>query len=308
MSPLTRRSMLTVAGGASAVLLATEAATGAVAPTLDLSNPAAQVRAFLKLNSSLVPETLFHLYAGTLEALVPGRAPVMLTASTSIVRRQVELLAEGHLVSLWEATVYHRAGETEPLDSFVNPLNGRTVRPFHQREGRGQTLWTTNGPQILRDGQWVSGNRSGKPFALEWFQADGRIWTSRWSSGVYLKNPLDAEKWPLESTGPDLLYSEKTTNSGPLRELADPSVMNASSTYSLNQTMLWWPWLLMGQQPGYLVWNTQGVKLRTRDSLPAASRKMIEKVHPTILGAAIPWDGHVSLWTDYPKMRTPERP
>jgi hypothetical protein len=140
---------------------------------------------------------VFYLYAGTLEALVPGRAPDMLTASTSIVRRQIEVLPQGHLVSLWEVTVYHRAGETEPLDSFVNPLNGRSVRPFHQREGRGQNLWTASGQQILRDGKWVSGNRNGKPFALEWLQADGRIWTSRYSSGVYLKNPLDAAKWPM---------------------------------------------------------------------------------------------------------------
>ena len=80
-----------------------------------------------------------------------------LVDSTTVIRRQVEVRPEGHHISIWEATVYHRPGASAPLNEFVNPLNGRTVRPFHQREGRGQSLWTENGPRFLRsDGSWAS--------------------------------------------------------------------------------------------------------------------------------------------------------
>jgi len=306
MTMLTRRSVLAAAAAAPAAVTVSDAAS--TLPQLEFRSTEAHVRAFIKLLASLDAETIFHMYKGTLEALLPGQAPLRLVDTTTIIRRQVEVRPQGHHISIWEATVYHRPGESEPLDAFVNPLNGRTVKPFHQREGRGQSLWTKDGPQFLRaDGSWAASNPTGTPFALEWTQAGERIWTSRYRSGVYLKHPLDPVKWPLEYSGPDLLYSEKTTSNGLVRELADSSIANASATYSLSQAMIWWPWLLMGQQAGYLMWNTNGIKLPDPDTIAAADRKMIEKVHPTIFGADAPWDGRVNLWTDYPAMRSPEK-
>ena len=306
MTMMTRRSVL---AAATAIPAAAVADTTSPPPHLDFRSSAEHVRAFIKLLASLEAATVFHTYKGTLEALLPGRAPVRLVDSTTVIRRQVEVRPEGHQISIWEATVYHRPGESEPLDAFENPLNGRTVRPFHQREGRGESLWTDQGPRFLRsDGSWASSSPTGAPFALEWTQAGERVWTSRYRSGVYLKHPLDPVKWPLEYSGPDLLYSEKTTSNGLAREVADPSVANASATYSLSQAMIWWPWLLMGQQAGYLLWNTNGVKLPDPGNMPVADRKMIEKVHPTIFATDTPWDGRVNLWTDYPKMRSPEKP
>jgi len=305
---LTRRNVLATAPATIVAGASNSAAAASALPHLEFPTPQAHVRAFIKILASLEDAAIFHMYKGTLEALLPGRAPVRLVDSTTVIRRKVVVKPEGHHISIWEATVYHRAGETEPLESFENPLNGRKVRPFHQREGRGESLWTDEGSMFRRaDGTWASSNRNGTPFALEWSQAGDRIWTSRYRSGVYLKHPLDPETWPLEFAGPDLLYSEKTTSNGLVREMADPTVTNASATYSLSQGMIWWPWLLMGQTPGYLLWNTNGVKLSNPDQIAAAERNMIEKVHPTIFGRDAPWDGHVNLWTDYPKMRAPEK-
>lgn len=304
---LTRRAALTAAGAAT---LASAAAANA-APTgrdLDLSTPEAQLRAYLKLFVSLEPATIFYTYHGTLNAAVPGRGIVPLLATTSVVRRRVEPQRDGWLVSIWEATVYHRAGETEPAESFENPLNGRVVQPFHQREGGNQSFWTVNGQFQVRDGQRVPPRGGAKPFSREWKRAADRIWTSRETAGVYTQSPFDPAAWPLEFTGRDLQYSEKTTNSGFVHELSDPGLACATSTYSLNQVMLWWPWLLMGQQPGFLVWNTHGVKLPSLDALTPDSRRLVGRVHPTLFGAAAPWTGYVSLWTEYPKQRSPAKP
>ena len=126
--------------------------------------------------------------------------------------------------------------------------------------------------------------------------------------GVYAQSPFDPGRWPLEFSGRDLQYLEKTTNSGLVAELADPAVATASSTYSLNQVMLWWPWLLMGQAPGFLVWNTQGVKLPSLDALEPGPRRLIEHAHPELLGDPSPWTGYVSRWTEYPKLRQRAKP
>ena len=152
MTLLTRRTALATAGAAATSFFVPDRA-GAASPPPQLEFPTTEshVRAFIKILASLEDDTIFHIYKGTLEAVVPERAPVRLVDSTTIIRREVEVVPEGHRISIWEATVYHGQGETEPLESFVNPLNGRTVRPFHQREGRGQTLWTDQGPHFLLD-------------------------------------------------------------------------------------------------------------------------------------------------------------
>ncbi len=306
MSPVTRRNFLATAGAVPVAVAAPGVQAESAPQLLTYWTPAEHIRAFLKLHVSLATETVYHLYVGTLEAMMPGHEIVNLISSTTVIRRNVEARPEGHHLSIWEATVYHRPGETQPLEEFRNPLNDRMVRPFHQREGRGEALWTDSGVQFRRsDDTWVSRGTQGKPFSFDWYQAGERIWMSRYSSGVYAKHPLTAEKWPLEYAGPDLLYSEKTTNSGLIREMADPSVLNASATYALSVAMLWWPWLLMGQTPGHLLWNTNGVKLSSPDLIPNATRQMIEKVHPTIFAPGEPWEGRVSLWTDYPTMRKP---
>lgn len=281
---------------------------GAKPRELDLSTPEAQLRAYLKLFVSLAPATIFYTYHGTLNAAVPGRGLVALLRTTSLVRRLVEPLAEGWRGTIWEATAYHRAGEDEPADSFENPLNGRVVQPFHQREGGNQSLFTTAGQFYLKDGQRVAPRGASPTSSREWQRAGDRVWTSRESMGVYAQSPFDPDKWPLEFSGRDLQYLEKTTNSGLASELADSGVSTASSTYSLNQVMLWWPWLLMAQAAGFLVWNTQGVKLPSLDALEPGPRRLIQRAHPELLGDPAPWTGYASLWTEYPKLRQPAKP
>ena len=307
MSSVSRRIALATASALPATIAGepTDAADDQL-PLLTYSSPAEHVRAFLKLHASLATETVYYTYVGTLEAIMPGREIANLVSSTTIIRRDIEARPEGHHISIWEGTVYHRPGEAEPLEEFVNPLNGRMVRPFHQREGRGEALWTNTGVKFRRhDDTWVSRNSPNNPFSLDWYQSGDRIWMSRYSSGIYTKNPLNAKDWPLEFSGPDLFYSEKTTNNGLIREMMDPSIVNASSTYSMSVAMLWWPWLLMGQTPGHLVWNTNGVKLSSLDSIPDATYRMIKGVHPALFEPGVPWDGRYSLWKDFPKMRTP---
>lgn len=61
------------------------------------------------------------------------------------------------------------------------------------------------------------------------------------------------------------------------------------------------PWLLMGQSPGFLIWNTHGIKLPNLDAISVSDRKLVEAVHPTIFGPEAPWEGRLNLWTEYPQ-------
>jgi hypothetical protein len=118
MKQVSRRNVLASAGAATTGLAAAESSgtAQAAAGPLTFDTPADHIRAFLKLHLSLASETIYHTYTGTLEAMVPGREIVNLVACTTLLRRQIEEREDGHHVTVWEGTVYHRPGETEPLD------------------------------------------------------------------------------------------------------------------------------------------------------------------------------------------------
>ncbi|MDE0681044.1 MAG: hypothetical protein OXI11_12700 [Gammaproteobacteria bacterium] len=108
MTLLTRRTALATAGAAATSFFVPDRADAASPPPrLEFPTTASHVRAFIKILASLEDDTIFHMYKGTMEAVVPGSAPVRLVDSTTVIRRQVEVVPEGHRISIWEATVYH---------------------------------------------------------------------------------------------------------------------------------------------------------------------------------------------------------
>jgi hypothetical protein len=306
MTQLTRRDFLATAGAVPVAVAAQGSEEERPPSELTFSTPADHISALLKLSGSLGTETVYQLCDDTHEAMIPGHEIVNLVSSTTLIRRDFEAIPKGHRVKLWEVTVYHRQGETEPLEEFRNPLNDRMVRPFHRRAGRGEGVWTDKGVQIVgSDGKPAPLYDSTEAFSVNWSQAGERIWTSRYNSGSFGKNPITAENRPREFAGPDQFYSEKVTHSGLIGEIADPSVINASATYALNACTLWAPWLLMGQTPGHMVWNSCGVKLSSPDMIPTQRRRMIEAVFPTIFDPVEPWPGRIDFWSDYLSMREP---
>jgi hypothetical protein len=293
-----RRGVLTAAA------VAPFAPSAHAARGLELSTPRAQLTAFMKLFVSLKPETVWYTYTGVLDIAIPGQPIAPLVGCTTLIRRQVVPQPDGSFhVHLWEANVYHRPGETTLLREMVNPVTGRTVQPFHYREGLTTFVYSESAPYVMTGGNGLL-NRSAKPFDLTWQQAGDTIWTAR---ELYADrpHPLDPAVWKHESSGPRLQFSSISTHTGRVSELADPNVANASSTFTYQATMGWWPWLLMGQRPGYLIWRASGLKLPRADAIPAGTRTMVAQVYPKIFDPGEPWGEHALLWTDYPQQRKP---
>ena len=68
---LTRRAALATAGAAATdFLLPTPADAASPLPQLEFPTPESHVRACIKILASLEDDTIFHMYKGTLEAVV----------------------------------------------------------------------------------------------------------------------------------------------------------------------------------------------------------------------------------------------
>ena len=280
------------------VLPAAAAAAG-LAPELDLSTPQANLRAYMKLHTSLLKDRIWYWYTGIFEAAL-ARGPVIpVVAIDTLIRRDVTPMPDGSFrVEMFEANYFHEVGSSTPLLHMQNPLNGREVTPFHYREGPHDAVYSARG---------IYGSRTAPPpataiFTPRWQRAGDQIWTTN-TFYIDAPYPLPIAQWPLEGNTRERVGSFANLF-GSAIELADPAIATAKCTFTYEALMEWWPWMQMGDTAGQMLWHAGGRKLQSLADLPPASRAGFESLHPEIF-AERPWETFSMMAIDYQKQRHP---
>ena len=275
MIDLTRRSF----GQLLAVAAVPSAAAGGGAGGLDLTTPAAQLDAWLKVYVSLEHARIWYWYTGVIDASVPGGPVLPLFGVDTLIRREiVPLGASRYRMEMFEGSYFHAIGDPAPLDRWTNPLNGREVRPFHYREGPYQVGYDAAGAFDPKMGERYPGP---PPFATPWHRAGEQIWFSR-DLYIDVPHPLPIAEWPMEASGPRETFGSFATHWASQAEVADPAVKTAASAFHYQAFMGWLPWMLMAQAPRRMIWARSPSKLDDR-----------------------PWTDFANMAIDYRRERTP---
>ena len=276
-------------------------AQAARADTLDLASPSGTLAAWMKLHTSLDDGDLYYWYRARMDVAQPDQPIRMFIGYETLYRFQVRQVGpESYEVTRWETSVFTDPDTNEPVDEMVNPLNGRTIQPFHFKEGPVTFAYTTQRPRIV--GSPVIGTGD-TPFQLDWAVVGDDIWASR-ELFVSFPHPLKPSDWPLESHGEMLHFSNISTVRGSFSEVQDREVRSARCQYSYQATARWMPWMLMGAEPGHMIWRAQGAKFTDPADLPSSARALFEERHPEVFQSK-PWDGHRSMYGDFAKLRSP---
>lgn len=295
---LTRRSF----GGllaAAAVPAGAVAASGSHA--LDLTTPADRLAAWLKVYVSLERARVWYWYTGVIDAAAPGGPVTPMVGVSTLIRRDVVPLAPSRFqMELFEGTYFHPIGGAAPLERWLNPLNGREVRPFHYREGPFQVGYDTAGSFNPTTGARYVGDPA---FETPWHRSGDQLWFSR---DLYIDapHPLPVADWPLESSGERETFGSFATHWASHAEVADPAVKTAASAFHYQAFMGWLPWLLMGQTPGRMLWRASGAKLHSLDDLPADAHVGFRTTHPRLFEER-PWADFANMSIDYRRERRP---
>ncbi len=278
---------------------------------LDLVSPAGQLDAFLKIFVSRRPDTIWYWYTGILDAAIPGRPIVPLLACDTLIRREVLPQTDGsYAIRVFEANYFRLPDQPQPLQFFENPLNGRRVEPLHYREGPHFMVLSDRAPRFVvgaDPGRILDGapdRASTAPFSLRWQRAGSLLWTTR-ENYSDRPHPLDASVWQLESSGVRQSGGSFSNYFADAAEVASPKRDRVDCSFAYQAIFGWWPWLLMGQTPGYLLWRAQGRKLTSVAEIPTQSRAGFEQVHPRIFASGLPWTEPASMWDDFPRLRRP---
>ncbi len=285
------------------------AATAADQPPgrgLDLTTPAGNVTAYLKLRASTVTQDVYYWFTGTLDLAVPGEPVRPIVQVESLILRRTERLAERVWnVIDWEAALYRdlATGEyLEPGAEIVNPHTGRKVRPLHYREGPVRFRFTEREPRILGSRDVMPD--TGKPFSYPWRVVAGDLYMTK-SSYIRAPNWLQPDAWPLESSGPQVIVATHSTLKAPLALVDDPGIACAPTDFAYTAVSGWLPWMLMGQTPGHVVWSESGRKLMSLEEAPAPQLSMLRRIHPQWFARPEPWPEFTNMYLQYREQRKP---
>ena len=300
MSPTLSRRLLiagTVAGAASATV---PAAAAAPRRALDLTKPADNVTAYLKLRASVETQDVYFWFAGRLDLAIPGERVLPIVAVESLILRRTERIGElAWNVTDWEAALYRDVASgawLEPGARIVNPWNGAAVEPRPYREGPVRFRFTDQEPRIVGSRDVMPS--TGKPFGYPWRVVAGDLYMTK-SSYIRAPNWLAPAEYPLESSGKDVVVATHSVLKGRLADVENPRLASVPTDFSYTATSGWLPWMLMGQAPGHVVWAEAGRKLFSLDEADPAHLAMLRRVHPQWFERPEPWPEFTNMYLQY---------
>lgn len=295
-----RRHLCQTLTGAAAL-----AGTGALAASPAATRPATggalnPLQRFMKVYAGLDAGTLWYWYSGIIEMAADDGPIVPLVAIDTLIRREIVPGADGTFtVTSTEANYFHALDDPRPVDAIVNPVTGRTVEPLHFSEARRRNVWSDQALLPRRTGVIET--------SVSWREAGPFVWLNR-TLHADAPHPLDMREWPLEASGPRNRTGSFSAHCALASDIADPRLSSAPCSFSYEAIFGWFPWLLMGQRPGHLLWRAQGMKVDDLDAIPESSRAGFARTFPAILdGGDFGPDG-VNLWERFRATRRPAHP
>lgn len=292
---LNRRSALLATG---AGLAGTVASTSSKAVgSLDLSDPAVGLEAFVKLRGSTAHENVYQVYSGNIFQAVNGEVPRPIIGFWGLQKTLWRPDGDGDYHSTdYDLGLYVDPESREVLDTWENHITGESNKVMHYRsgpsEGHASLAKTDSRTERYTDLWQITGDN----VTHESTTARERV------------NFLQPDEYPLGSTGERFLTSTSYTMFGRMSELADPTTSKVPCSYVWSFIAPWPPWMEMGQRDDFVVWRWVGHKVMNEADIPADLTAAVDKVWPGYSSDDRSWEEPSSGWNQYKWMKDGHTP
>jgi hypothetical protein len=283
-----------LAGGMGAMDAAPALAAGSGADALPgPDDPEKCLQNYIRLTSDLSGRPVYGWQQGMLYGSMPGRMLLPLLGIVGFGCGSVERQANGTYHSLWKEVLYFTDVKTgEVTDTWVNPYTHETCQPLHIHNRSVNAVLKAHVADVSEykekygmDMAYQSPETADLPDHPYYLQSSvvGDTVTLYSDVRYYRRNNLDPKIWRRESTGEFISVAELYTNSGSFSALLNPNITNVPSQGSWNRICPWLPWMLMGGQPGELIYRSATQKLKSPSELPPKLRAFTERHNPDFL-------------------------
>ncbi|MDG2241876.1 MAG: DUF1838 family protein [Rhodospirillaceae bacterium] len=283
---LNRRALVS---GAGAMVGFSLFGSDALATTrINLSDEQEALRAYAKLVGSTERATVHYWYAGTIYGVLPGEGSLPILGFAGLAKNLWRPMDDGSFSQRIFDVGYFADLETgEPVDELLNPITGKVNHPVHYLSGPSQFT------------------RSAEP--RNWKISGDDIWLEE-SLSFKMPNWLSPEEWPLASSGNTLHFRYTNTYHSKLYDITDPYVSSAPSLFGWNAITDWYPFMLMGQRPGFLNWIGQGKKVQRPSDILPQTMNYLKTYYPNYLDSDEPWEKPANNYVQYMEQRQPMKP
>jgi len=252
---------------------------------INFSDAGEELRAYVKLVGSTEAAAVHYFYSGKIYGLVPGEDSQPIMGFAGLAKNIWKPLDDGNFAQrIFDIGYFADLERGEPIDEFFNPFTKKVNRPVHY----------ANGPnEFIR-----------KAEKRNWQISGDDVWLEE-SLAFKMPNWLDPNVWPLASTGETLRFRYTNTYRGKLSDLKNPRIVSATSLLGWNAVTDWYPFMLMGQRPGFLHWISQGRKINNFSEVPQQTLQYLEANFPNYLSLEAPWAEQVNNYVQYMEQRQP---
>lgn len=214
--------------------------------TIDLHDPDASLRAFVKARASLDGTDSVTHFGGNVHAWMPGGAQRHLFAFDGYnIARAVEADG-GYDLLTREAAFYLDPQTRETLEEWTNPFTEERVKVVH--------IWNDPVNQRLRTG-------GPRPFRPGITELDVTV---VFNADILLAYPSPLPRAEFPDNSQDDLYQavELFQFFAERAALEDPEVASAPCLVSWTRLAPWLPFMRMADRPGQLIYHCRGMKLQ----------------------------------------------
>ena len=291
-STISRRDFLVAAGVAGTVAVSLRAAAEqspgdpmAVPDQLDTRDPDHNLVTYMKILSDLSGRPTYRFHTGRILSVAPGQLGQPFMDFVACKQDRVRRLTDGSYQHGYRGVILFTEVDTgRVLDTFENPLTGKTNRVQHFRTQWGSGVFTRHGAYSLAaagQAQEAPGLRD-KPFQLGWTIVGDDVWVTY------------DERVAVRDAGGAIVYADSSMYRyhASLGQLKDPEQPSADTVMSWNTETTWWPWMDMGDTPGHLIFGSMGRKFADLAEVPEQVISASEEIFPGQLSRPIDWSDY----------------
>lgn len=248
---------------------------------VDFSDPAQNLRAFIKLTGDLDPKAeTVGWFGGTVFAVRGQDIPLMpLYGVEGFGVLRVTAQPDGSYRMFNREIAFYKDPKTnEFIDEWTNPFTSERVEvvPIHNKVVNAEIA-----PLMKMD---FDGTMVEVPFQPPW-EIMGEKAFSLFEVHTAFPSPMQPEQWPRESAGRTLRISEIFQRFTTLEQLEDPDRSYCDYSGTWTRIGPWMPWMLQGQAPGHLFYRCFMDRTGTAERLPRALRERTERDYPEFFRA-----------------------
>ncbi len=262
---------------------------------VDFSSKQGRMSAWLKALGRLDDGPVYWWFTGITHGLTPheGLVPLFRHENYSFGPYR-KVSRHRHESVMQDITFYRDMKSGELIRSFVMPYTNEERPIVEVVTNDINNFYDVEGDSgFVADGQDMA-----QPFEIDVMEVANTVWMTRTMDWAF-PNPLDPDTHKQAYSGPMIRLQMESTLHVDRDKLSDATATSVDARISYEAVTPWFPWMHMGDRPGYLITRATGAKLSSYKELPEDVMRASEERFPgCATGTAAPPQGK-DPWTDY---------